>query len=225
MTAADFLTAELRQSITPPDKVELDPLSLAAIMALIQGVMQVVVACFPEPEDAAAWVEGEWRPQPGWLVPGLRPWRLRQLVAQQWRGDKAHLPQLQATVAAQLRGGQRTWLIHGLYETQRPALFGKPMFGARSPRWRSVRADHLVANPTCAVCGTIDHLEVHHVVPYHVDKSRELDPGNLLTLCESPSHNCHFIFGHLLNWSNSNPRVREMAEQYLALREESRRRR
>jgi 5-methylcytosine-specific restriction enzyme A len=31
-----------------------------------------------------------------------------------------------------------------------------------------------------------------------------LDPDNLVTLCESPAHNCHLIFGHLLSWQSWN---------------------
>jgi len=54
----------------------------------------------------------------------------------------------------------------------------------------------------------------HHVVPVHIDPSRELDPENLVTLCEGPSFNCHLFFGHLRNWSSFNPDIRKDAEEW-----------
>lgn len=83
------------------------------------------------------------------------------------------------------------------------------LFGAniepRSPQWNKVRAQHLKEQSTCQVCGTKEDLNVHHIIPFHVDKSKELVPSNLITLCER--NKCHFIFGHLFNWSSYNPNV------------------
>ena len=81
------------------------------------------------------------------------------------------------------------------------------IFGAepRSSQWPKVRDAHLKIDPVCNVCGTKEDLNVHHIIPFHIDKSKELDPNNLITLC---NHNgCHFTFGHLFNWSTSNPDV------------------
>lgn len=78
----------------------------------------------------------------------------------------------------------------------------------RSSQWHAVREKHLKANPTCAACGTSDHLEVHHEKPFHLYPQLELVEHNLITLCESPAHNCHLIFGHLLSWRSWNPLVR-----------------
>lgn len=39
----------------------------------------------------------------------------------------------------------------------------------------------------------------------------ELDPNNLVTLCENPTFNCHLFFGHLKRWDKHNPRVVEDA--------------
>jgi 5-methylcytosine-specific restriction protein A len=91
-----------------------------------------------------------------------------------------------------------------------PGLVGSQ---PRSPRWPSVRAAHLRAHPTCAACGSRDELEVHHVVPYHVDRSRELDPSNLLTLCATP---CHRVHGHLMSWKRWNVSAVADAAAYLA---------
>lgn len=84
----------------------------------------------------------------------------------------------------------------------------------RSGLWRSVRSEHLRNNPECAVCGRKTNLVPHHIVPVHMDPSRELDPENLITLCEGPSFNCHLFFGHLRNWSSFNPEVRRDAEEW-----------
>lgn len=84
---------------------------------------------------------------------------------------------------------------------------------ARSPRWPSVRAAYLAEHPTCAACGGPADT-VHHVVPVHKDRSRELDIGNLVALCDR--HGCHFAFGHCYDWRAYNPHVREDAAEWLA---------
>ena len=80
----------------------------------------------------------------------------------------------------------------------------------RSSKWPAVRAEWLKSHGECAVCGERDKLEVHHVVPFHVDPSRELDESNLITLCTG-STNCHLMFGHLKNFRSWNPDVKKDA--------------
>ncbi len=93
----------------------------------------------------------------------------------------------------------------------------KPGDGERSPEWPKARADYLAGHPTCAACGlSHDRMEVHHKAPFHLHPERELDPGNFITLCEHESHNCHLIFGHLLDFAAYNPSVEEDAAGYLA---------
>lgn len=82
----------------------------------------------------------------------------------------------------------------------------------RSSGWPKVRNEHLARDPVCNVCGSKEDLNVHHIVPFHVDKSKELDPTNLITLCNA--HGCHFAFGHLFNWQSSNPTVKKDAEEF-----------
>lgn len=77
-------------------------------------------------------------------------------------------------------------------------------FYGRSPKWRKVRGEHIKRNPTCAACGRKEGLEVHHVIPYHVDNTKELDPNNLITLC---GKYCHFVFGHFMDWKSWNENV------------------
>jgi len=85
----------------------------------------------------------------------------------------------------------------------------KPRF-KRSGSWTKVRNDFIKLHPACMVCGITKYLEVHHCIPVHLDKDLELCPHNLITLCEGPC-NCHFVWGHLLNWKSYNPSIREDA--------------
>lgn len=87
---------------------------------------------------------------------------------------------------------------------------GKAPSGAkRSSQWPKVRKEHLEKNPTCAVCGSTAKVEVHHMVPFHVNPTLELVPSNLITLCEAKKKgiNCHLLIGHLGNYRGSNPDV------------------
>lgn len=71
----------------------------------------------------------------------------------------------------------------------------------RSPQWATVRHAHIVANPNCIVCGKGgDHeeLNVHHIKPYHLFPDLELEPTNLVTLCNYSLH--HLWFGHFGNF-------------------------
>jgi hypothetical protein len=79
-----------------------------------------------------------------------------------------------------------------------------PPSAKRSGQWPTVRKHHLEAHPFCAVCGGTKFLEVHHVDDFHNHPELELDPGNLITLCEHPAHNDHLIFGHLGSFKSIN---------------------
>lgn len=84
----------------------------------------------------------------------------------------------------------------------------------RSSKWASVRKNHLAQHPTCSVCGGTEKLEVHHIVPFHMNPELELDPTNLITLCESKSYGivCHLLIGHLGSYKTVNPDVIQDAQ-------------
>jgi len=82
----------------------------------------------------------------------------------------------------------------------------------RSSKWRKVRAEHLKKYPSCAACGDVDGLEVHHIEPFGINQDRELDPSNLITLC---SKYCHFYIGHLMDYTSWNIDVIEDSKVYL----------
>lgn len=92
----------------------------------------------------------------------------------------------------------------------------------RSTDWPRLHAQWLKDHPTCAACGGKKGVEVHHKVPVHVDRTQELDPKNLITLCEVPKNGnaadtCHLQIGHLGNWFNWNRNVDKQAYDALIL--------
>lgn len=94
-------------------------------------------------------------------------------------------------------------------------IIGKaPLFTARSGKWPKVRKDFLAIHTECAACGSKNKLEVHHIVPFHLDHALELDPTNFIALCESKDHNvnCHLHVGHNDNFRNENANVVQDAE-------------
>lgn len=79
----------------------------------------------------------------------------------------------------------------------------------RSSKWNKIRKEHLKKNPRCVVCNGKKSLEVHHIKPFNSHPELELDPNNLVTLCENKRNgvNCHLLFGHLGNYRSINPNV------------------
>lgn len=109
-------------------------------------------------------------------------------------------------------------MIYRQLKRVKDVVQGKAPSGAtRSSRWPTVRKHFVKANPTCAACGGADKLEVHHIVPFHIDPILELEPNNLISLCESDSYGvvCHLTIGHLGNYKKHNPDVREDAANML----------
>lgn len=88
---------------------------------------------------------------------------------------------------------------------------GRLLGGARNPKWREVRAQHIALYPKCAVCNKKSSLlkpnEVHHVQMFNLHPELELDPHNLITLCRP----CHLLIGHLGSFKSYNEGVRKDA--------------
>jgi hypothetical protein len=80
----------------------------------------------------------------------------------------------------------------------------------RSWKWAALRRVMINAHPWCSACLTPKRLDVHHCVPFHVDKSLELESRNLIVLCRR----CHFLFGHFYDWQSYNPSVRADADRW-----------
>jgi hypothetical protein len=72
----------------------------------------------------------------------------------------------------------------------------------RSPKWSKVRDEFLRHNPSCIACNAKADT-AHHIIPYHLDPSLELDESNLCAMCDR----CHLLFGHLCCWRSWNVEV------------------
>jgi len=83
-------------------------------------------------------------------------------------------------------------------------------FQWRSSKWRGVRAEHLKTNGRCEACESTKKLEVHHIIPFDVDPDRELNPSNLITLCNY----CHLVLGHLRDYKIANDFVRDDVKSF-----------
>lgn len=81
----------------------------------------------------------------------------------------------------------------------------------RSGRWGAVREAYFKEHPTCAACGD-KASQVHHIKPFHLHPELELDPDNLISLCDRD----HLLFGHLDNFRSYNPNVRRDCAAMLA---------
>src|SRR3989442_7647586 len=79
----------------------------------------------------------------------------------------------------------------------------------RSPQWARVAHEHLLREPACVACGYKGkHLQVHHIKPFHLHPHLELDPDNLITLCQARGREHHLLLGHLDAWDSFNEHIR-----------------
>lgn len=82
----------------------------------------------------------------------------------------------------------------------------------RSWKWPILRRAHLRKQWWCCGCGAVNDLDVHHIKPVHLFPEEELNPDNLITLCQPNTGriHCHFFYGHNnTSWRDWNPKVRE----------------
>lgn len=87
-----------------------------------------------------------------------------------------------------------------------PTMFGVP----RDSKWEAKRNHWIMfVQPCCQACSSKKYLTVHHKKPFHEFPELELDESNFVTLCENPTFNCHFYFGHKKNWRLYNPSIDE----------------
>ena len=78
-------------------------------------------------------------------------------------------------------------------------LKGKPL-SLRSPHWHTVRKHYLEQHNKCAACGRTEHLQVHHIEPFHLHPDKELDINNMPPEWKSCEAQC---FGaHRAAWLN-----------------------
>ncbi|GHO61561.1 hypothetical protein KSC_004530 [Ktedonobacter sp. SOSP1-52] len=85
----------------------------------------------------------------------------------------------------------------------------------RSPEWARVAKEHRLREPACVACGYRGKdLQVHHIKPFHLHPHLELDPHNLITLCEVRGRDHHLLLGHLDAWSSYNEHIRDDVKRF-----------
>lgn len=84
----------------------------------------------------------------------------------------------------------------------------------RSSRWPQVEREHRLREPACVACGHKSKVQVHHIKPFHLHPDLELDPRNLITLCEARGRNHHLLLGHLGDWKSYNEHIRHDIKYY-----------
>lgn len=151
---------------------------------------------------------------------GFRPYALSL-----WDWLMAHLLVILAVLLAAialvlLTGGRRGkarhagngWIRridHGAEIARRH--LGRP----RSPEWPRVEQEHRLREPACVACGYRGrHIQVHHIKPFHLHPQLELDPDNLITLCQARGREHHLLLGHLDSWESYNEHVRHDAKHF-----------
>jgi 5-methylcytosine-specific restriction endonuclease McrA len=83
----------------------------------------------------------------------------------------------------------------------------------RSSHWPAARNKFLEEQDYCAACGSHKHLQVHHIKPFHLDPSLELNPENFIALCMD-TNECHLKIGHGDSFQYYNPNVKEDAAKF-----------
>jgi hypothetical protein len=74
------------------------------------------------------------------------------------------------------------------------------------------KKSYVEKHPECAICGSPNCLEVHHVQPVHLFPDLACSFENFITLCDSNNNSCHRWIGHFGNFkSKYNLQVREYA--------------
>lgn len=70
----------------------------------------------------------------------------------------------------------------------------------RGSRWKKVRQEALKRAPFCAICGTLQRLDVHHITPYRLTHDNK--QTNLIPLCKKHHkmvETIHHDLGPILN--------------------------
>lgn len=96
---------------------------------------------------------------------------------------------------------------------------------ARSHKWEAFAIKCKAAHPFCAYCGNAEKLQAHHIHAFELMTPEqrgtaapggELDPDNIIILCEVQPSDHHLRIGHLGNFKNSDPNVVEVCKKHEA---------
>ena len=50
----------------------------------------------------------------------------------------------------------------------------------------------------CEWCGSVEQIEIHHIISLWLDITKASDPTNFIALCKK----CHFVVGHNCSFAN-----------------------
>ena len=82
-------------------------------------------------------------------------------------------------------------------------------------KWEEFERNYWKKHPNeryCHICGETHNIELHHIIPRHIDPSKIFDEDNLIPLCRA----CHLRFGHLGNFEKYyDPDIKEFAKKTL----------
>lgn len=119
-----------------------------------------------------------------------------------------------------------------LFTTDHGKLVAQEHDIERSPHWSSTVKKFLAVNGHCAVCekstlwhGIFAH-QVHHIHAFHYcvllgRPDLELDPRNLIVMCQVPGTHHHLLCGHLGEFRSFNPHVVDFVKRYKGWKREA----
>lgn len=154
-----------------------------------------------------SWIYDHYTPNPKDLVSGYPIWYSLQMVVSPVFAPPTPPATPITTNTPASNSAWSNWLsavsawLRNLFESS--TLSGRQKLGGarRSNEWPALRKKFLQGK-VCGICGGTNKLEAHHVIPFSVDSSKELDENNLYPLCEGKkSVNCHLIYGHYGNFA------------------------
>ena len=83
----------------------------------------------------------------------------------------------------------------------------------RGSRWKSIREDAKKSTPFCSLCGAVERLEVHHIIPFRLtyDNGHE----NLIPLCKRCHKKIEIVTQELLMVESNYERLQFMLKNIL----------
>jgi 5-methylcytosine-specific restriction enzyme A len=113
-------------------------------------------------------------------------------------------PLLQKILVAVLLFASVLFIAMALHSSILPSADG----GERSGKWPTLERKIKAERPKCEICGSPTQT-IHHIKPFHAHPELELDPDNLIALCD----NCHRLWAHFgCCYSTWNPLIGEIAK-------------
>lgn len=74
------------------------------------------------------------------------------------------------------------------------------------------KRNYVQIHSECAICGSQKNIEIHHVIPVHIDLSLSCNFDNFISLCDINNSSCHRWIGHFGDFRNKwNLNIRQYA--------------